>query len=71
VVIVTVDFPDANQVIYSINSGQLFQPASAVKVFVEGSAFDALGPGYLFRTKVYRTGPVVKGVLKERVIWCW
>jgi serine-type D-Ala-D-Ala carboxypeptidase/endopeptidase (penicillin-binding protein 4) len=60
--------PDANHVIYSINSGQLFQPASAVKVFVEGSAFDALGPGYLFRTKVYRTGPVVKGVLKGDLV---
>src|SRR5262245_49378165 len=60
--------PDATQVLYSINSGQLFQPASAVKVFVEGSAFDALGPGYLFRTKVYRTGPVVKGVLKGDLV---
>src|SRR5262245_17124569 len=56
--------PDTGQVIYSINSDQLFQPASAVKVFVAGSAFDALGPDYLFRTQVYRTGPVVDGVLR-------
>jgi serine-type D-Ala-D-Ala carboxypeptidase/endopeptidase (penicillin-binding protein 4) len=60
--------PDTNQVIYSLNSDQLFQPASAVKVFVEGSAFDALGPDYLFRTQVYRTGPVVDGVLKGDLV---
>src|SRR5262245_54570275 len=60
--------PDTDQVIYSINSDQLFQPASAVKVFVEGSAFDALGPDYLFRTQVYRTGPVVDGVLKGDLV---
>src|SRR5262245_8052467 len=60
--------PDTNQVIYSINSDQLFQPASAVKVFVEGSVFDALGPDYLLRTQVYRTGPVVEGVLKGDLV---
>jgi D-alanyl-D-alanine carboxypeptidase len=60
--------PDTNQVIYSINSDQLFQPASAVKVFVAGSAFHALGPDYLFRTQVYRTGPVVDGVLKGDLV---
>jgi D-alanyl-D-alanine carboxypeptidase len=30
--------PDTEQVIYSINSDQLFQPASAVKVFVAATA---------------------------------
>ena len=60
--------PDTGQVIYSINSDQLFQPASAVKVFVAGSAFDALGPDYLFRTQVYRTGPLVDGVLKGDLV---
>jgi D-alanyl-D-alanine carboxypeptidase/D-alanyl-D-alanine-endopeptidase (penicillin-binding protein 4) len=61
-------FPDTNMVIYSLNSDELFQPASAVKVFVAGSAFDALGPDYLFRTQVYRTGPVVNGILKGDLV---
>src|SRR5262249_5568551 len=61
-------FPDTNQVVHSINANQLFQPASAVKVFVEGSAFDALGPDYPFRTQVFRTGPVVDGVLQGDLV---
>ena len=61
-------FPDAKQVIYSINSDQLFQPASAVKVFVAGTAFSELGPDYRFHTTVYRTGPVVDSVLKGDLV---
>jgi serine-type D-Ala-D-Ala carboxypeptidase/endopeptidase (penicillin-binding protein 4) len=60
--------PTTNQIIYSLNSDQLFNPASAVKVFVEGSAFDVLGTDYLFRTRVYRTGPVIWGVLKGDLV---
>jgi D-alanyl-D-alanine carboxypeptidase/D-alanyl-D-alanine-endopeptidase (penicillin-binding protein 4) len=60
--------PDTKQAIYSINSDQLFQPASAVKVFIAGTAFSALGPDYRFRTSVYRTGPVDDGVLKGDLV---
>jgi PBP4 family serine-type D-alanyl-D-alanine carboxypeptidase len=60
--------PTTDQDIYSINSDQLFNPASSMKVFVEGTAFDALGIDYLFRTRVYRTGPVVWGVLKGDLV---
>jgi serine-type D-Ala-D-Ala carboxypeptidase/endopeptidase (penicillin-binding protein 4) len=61
--------PTANRIIYSLNSDQLFHPASSMKVFVEGTAFDALGTDYLFRTRVYRTGPVVwGGVLKGDLV---
>jgi len=60
--------PRTSQVIYSFNSDQLFQPASAVKVFVAGTAFSALGPDYRFRTPVYRTGPVTEGVLKGDLV---
>jgi len=60
--------PDTKQVIYSINSDQLFQPASAVKVFVAATAFSALGPDYRFHTPVYRTGPVIDGVLKGDLV---
>ena len=60
--------PDTKQVIYSLNSDQLFQPASAMKVFVAGTAFSALGPDYRFHTPVYRTGPVEEGVLKGDLV---
>ena len=57
-----------NRSSYSINSDQLFQPASAVKVFVAGTAFSELGPDYRFHTTVYRTGPVVDSVLKGDLV---
>lgn len=60
--------PDTKQVVYAINSDQLFQPASALKVFVAGTAFSALGPDYRFRTPVYRTGPVDEGILKGDLV---
>jgi D-alanyl-D-alanine carboxypeptidase/D-alanyl-D-alanine-endopeptidase (penicillin-binding protein 4) len=60
--------PNTKQVIYSINSDQLFRPASAVKVFIEGTVFSTLGPDYLFHTPVYRTGPVDGGVLKGDLV---
>lgn len=60
--------PSTNQIIYSLNSDQMFNPASSMKVFVEGTAFDALGTDYLFRTRVYRTGPVALGVLKGDLV---
>ena len=61
-------FPDTKQVIYSVDSDQSFQPASAVKVFVAATAFSALGPDYRFHTPVYRTGPVDEGVLKGDLV---
>jgi PBP4 family serine-type D-alanyl-D-alanine carboxypeptidase len=60
--------PNTNRIIYSLNSDQLFTPASSMKVFVEGAAFDALGTDYLFPTRVYRTGPVARGVLKGDLV---
>ncbi len=60
--------PDTNQFVYSVNSDQLFQPASAAKVFVAGTAFSTLGPDYRFPTSVYRTGPVSRGVLNGDLV---
>lgn len=50
-------------VVYELNPSQPVTGASADKVYREGAAFCALGPDYRFRTPVYRTGPVVDGVL--------
>lgn len=60
--------PDTKQPLYSLNSDQLFQPASAIKVFIEATAFSTLGSDYRFHTRVYRTGPVVHGVLKGDLV---
>lgn len=56
-------YPDTKEEIYSLHADELFQPASAVKALVAGTVFSALGPDYRFHTPVYRTGPVVNGVL--------
>jgi serine-type D-Ala-D-Ala carboxypeptidase/endopeptidase (penicillin-binding protein 4) len=60
--------PDANEVVYALNADQLFNPASAMKVFVAGTAFSALGADYRFHTSVYRTGPVENGVLRGDLV---
>ncbi len=59
---------DANEVVYTLNADQLFNPASAMKVFVAGTAFSALGADYRFHTPVYRTGPVENGVLRGDLV---
>ncbi len=60
--------PDAKEVVYTLNSDQLFNPASAMKVFVAGTAFSALGADYRFHTPIYRTGPVENGVLRGDLV---
>ncbi|HXY37708.1 MAG TPA: D-alanyl-D-alanine carboxypeptidase/D-alanyl-D-alanine-endopeptidase [Planctomycetaceae bacterium] len=60
--------PNTKDVIYSLNPDQLFNPGSAMKVFIAGTAFTSLGPDYRFHTPVYRTGPVENGVLKGDLV---
>jgi serine-type D-Ala-D-Ala carboxypeptidase/endopeptidase (penicillin-binding protein 4) len=59
---------DANEPVYALNPQGRFVAASAIKVFIGGSAFSALGPGYRFRTRVYRTGKLRHGVLEGDLI---
>lgn len=54
---------DRGEVVYALRPDELFIAASALKVFIAGTAFDALGAGHRFRTRVYRIGPVRRGVL--------
>lgn len=60
-------FGSANPV-YSMAGDQVFVPASAAKVFTEGTVFSTLGPGYRFRTPAYGTGPVTGGVLNGDLV---
>lgn len=55
--------PDTGQCLYSLRPDGLFIPASAIKVFIAGTAFSTLGPRHRFHTRVNRTGPVRDGVL--------
>lgn len=55
--------PDTDRFLYALRPADLFVPASAIKVFIAGTAFSALGSGHRFRTRVYGTGLVTGGVL--------
>ncbi|MBF8189664.1 D-alanyl-D-alanine carboxypeptidase [Nonomuraea sp. K274] len=59
---------DTGRPVYSLNASELFTPGSSFKVFPAGTAFDSLGAAHRFRTRVYRTGPLVKGVLKGDLV---
>ncbi|SCL63137.1 D-alanyl-D-alanine carboxypeptidase / D-alanyl-D-alanine-endopeptidase (penicillin-binding protein 4) [Micromonospora eburnea] len=59
---------DTGDVVYALRPDELFVAASSFKVFVAGTAFEALGPNHRFRTRVYRTGPVVRGVLRGDLV---
>jgi D-alanyl-D-alanine carboxypeptidase/D-alanyl-D-alanine-endopeptidase (penicillin-binding protein 4) len=56
------------EIAYALNSDQLFNPGSSYKVFPGGTAFTALGPDHRFRTRVHRTGPVHRGVLRGDLV---
>jgi len=51
---------DTGDVVYELNSPQLFVPGSTTKLLTTGTALDLLGPDYRFHTKIYRTGPIEK-----------
>src|SRR5882762_3791552 len=50
----------SGDVIYELNSPQLFVPGSTTKLLSAGTALELLGGDYRFHTKVYRTGPITK-----------
>jgi len=51
---------DSGDVVYELNSPQLFVPGSTTKLLSAGTALELLGGDYRFHTKIYRTGPVSK-----------
>ncbi len=60
---------DGGKVIYALNPGKLFVPASTTKLLTEGTVLAKLGPDYRFHTRIYRTGPVdSKGKLKGDLV---
>src|SRR5258707_4284252 len=51
---------DSGDVIYELNSPQLFVPGSTTKLLSAGTALELLGADYRFHSKIYRTGPIKK-----------
>ena len=51
---------DTGNVVYELNSAQLFVPGSTTKLLTEGTALELFGGDYRFHTKIYRTEPIQK-----------
>src|SRR6267142_772585 len=51
---------DTGDVVYELNSPQLFVPGSTTKLLSTGTALELLGGDYRFHTKIYRTGAIQK-----------
>ena len=51
---------ETGDVVYELNSPQLFVPGSTTKLLSAGTALELLGADYRFHTKIYRTGPIEK-----------
>src|SRR4029077_889856 len=51
---------ESGEVIYELNSPQLFVPSWTTKLLSAGTALELLGADYRFHSKIYRTGPIKK-----------
>ena len=54
--------------VYRYNADKFFVPGSTTKVPTAASAIQLLGADYRFHTRVYRTGPIVNGVLEGDLV---
>lgn len=58
----------SGRTLFAHNRNQLFVPGSTTKVVTMATALEVLGPDHRFRTRVYRTGPVVAGVVQGDLV---
>ncbi|NJD18019.1 MAG: D-alanyl-D-alanine carboxypeptidase/D-alanyl-D-alanine-endopeptidase, partial [Gemmatimonadetes bacterium] len=56
------------RVLMSHNGDRLFVPGSTTKVVTMATALETLGSAHRFRTRVYRTGPVVDGLVQGDLV---
>ena len=54
--------------VFAHNRQQLFVPGSTTKVVTMATALEVLGPDHRFRTRMYRTGPVVGGIVQGDLV---
>lgn len=59
---------DNGAVLAARNENEFFGPASTTKLLTVATALAALGPDYRFHTDVFRSGPVVDGILHGDLI---
>jgi D-alanyl-D-alanine carboxypeptidase, serine-type, PBP4 family len=60
---------ETGDVVYELNSQQLFVPGSTTKLLSAGTALELLGADYRFHTKIYRTGSIQEnGTLKGDLV---
>ncbi len=59
---------DQKKVLFAYNGQKLFQTGSTAKALTEGTSLELLGADYRFHTPIYRTGPIVNGVLKGNIV---
>ena len=59
---------EAKRTVYSVNRDRLMVPGSTTKLLTTGTALELLGADHRFHTRVYRTGPVVKGTVQGDLI---
>ena len=57
-----------DKVLYALNADKLLVPGSVTKIVTEGTALQLLGADYRFRTRVYRTGPIVEGAVNGDLV---
>lgn len=58
----------SGKTIFALNRDRLFVPGSTTKVVTMATALEVLGPDHRFRTKVFRTGPIVGGVVQGDLV---
>src|SRR5260370_22325266 len=51
---------ESGDVVYELNSPQLFVPESTTKLLSAGTALELLSADSRFHTKIFRTGPIQK-----------
>jgi D-alanyl-D-alanine carboxypeptidase/D-alanyl-D-alanine-endopeptidase (penicillin-binding protein 4) len=59
---------DSGEIIYQLNSGKLFMPASNMKLLTSAAALLRLGEDYLYRTRLLALGSIEAGVLKGSLV---
>src|SRR6266403_5033852 len=60
---------ESGDVVYELNSPQLFVPGSTTKLLSAGTALELLGADYRFHTRIYCTGSIKKdGTLQGDLI---